>query len=67
MFERAARYFGVGSRNDFTERPWDLALIVYAIVGLSAATDICGFQRFAPTLGVPVWAGLVCVLPIKLI
>ena len=46
---------------------WDLWLVVYAIVALSAATDICGFQRFAPTLGLPVWAGILCVVPIKLI
>jgi hypothetical protein len=46
---------------------WDLWLIVYAIVALSAATDICGFQRFAPTLGLPAWAGALCVIPVKLI
>jgi hypothetical protein len=46
---------------------WDLWLVVYAIVALSAATDICGFRRFAPTLGLPIWAGVLCVVPIKLI
>jgi len=46
---------------------WDLWLVVYAIVALSAATDICGFQRFAPTLGLPAWAGALCVIPVKLI
>jgi hypothetical protein len=40
---------------------------VYAIVALSAATDIYGFHRFAPTLGLPAWAGALCVIPIKLI
>jgi hypothetical protein len=45
----------------------DLWLVVYAIVALSAATDICGFQRFAPTLGLPGRAGALCVIPVKLI
>ena len=54
----------MGARNETRERTWHLALIVYAIVALSAATDTCGFQRFAPTLGLPAWAGLVCVIPI---
>ena len=57
----------MSARSQLNERTWHLALIVYAIVALSAATDICGFQRFAPTLGLPAWAGLVCVIPIKLI
>src|SRR5262245_61179154 len=55
------------ARNEPRESVWHLAVIVYAIVVLSAATDTCGFLRFAPTLGVPAWAGLVCVIPIKLI
>jgi hypothetical protein len=46
---------------------WDLRLIVYAIVALSAVIDICGFQRFAPALGLPAWAGALCVIPIKLV
>jgi hypothetical protein len=57
----------MGARNENRERTWHLSLIVYAIVALSAATDTCGFLRFAPTLGVPAWAGTVCVIPVKLI
>jgi hypothetical protein len=38
---------------------------VDAIVALSTATDTCGFQRFAPALGLPVWAGALSVIPIK--
>jgi hypothetical protein len=30
---------------------WDLRPIVCAIVAIYAATDICGIQGFAPTLG----------------
>jgi len=41
----------MGARNELSERTWHLVLVVYAIVALSAATDICGFLRFAPTLG----------------
>jgi hypothetical protein len=57
----------MGALVELRERTWDLVLVVYAIVALSAAADICGFLRFAPILGVPAWAGLVCVIPIKLI
>jgi hypothetical protein len=57
----------MGARNETRERTWHLALIIYAIVALSAATDICGFQRFAPTLGLPAWVGWVYVSPIKFI
>jgi hypothetical protein len=59
----------MGARNELSERTLapSLVLVVYAIVALSAATDICGFQRFAPTLGLPAWAGFVCVIPIKLV
>jgi hypothetical protein len=46
---------------------WDLYSVVYAIVVLSAATDVYGFQRFAPLLGLPAWAGALCVIPIKLV
>jgi hypothetical protein len=45
----------------------DLWLVVYAIVALSAATDVYGFQRFATTLGLPAWAGALGVMPIKFV
>jgi hypothetical protein len=57
----------MGARNVLSERTWHLVLVVHAIVALSPATDICGFQRFAPTLGLAAWAGFVCVIPIKLV
>src|SRR6516165_4231822 len=53
----ACKHHGVGD--------WDLRLVVYAIVVISAATDVYGFQRFAPTLGLPAWAGALWVIPIK--
>jgi len=58
----AAGSFEAAARDDINERTWHLALIVYAIVALSAATDTCGFLRC-----VPAWGGWVCVIPIKFI
>jgi hypothetical protein len=49
------------------ERIWDLTIIVGLIVALSAAADVAGFMRFAPSLGLPTEAAALCVLPIKLI
>src|SRR5436305_14480540 len=46
---------------------WDLTTIVGFIVVLSALTDIAGFQRFAPSFGLPAWAAVLCVIPVKLI
>src|ERR1700730_10971518 len=55
----ARKHRGVGG--------WDLWLVVYAIVALSAATDIYGFQRLGPSLGLPGWAGALWVIPIKFV
>jgi hypothetical protein len=57
----------MGAWKDRGASIWDLWLVVYAIVALSAATDVCGFMRFAPAFGLPSWAGALCVVPIKLI
>jgi hypothetical protein len=46
---------------------WDFAVVVYAVVVLSAATDVYGFQRFAPALGLPAWAGSLWVIPVKFV
>jgi hypothetical protein len=48
-------------------RNWDLTIIVGLIVALSAATDIAGFLRLAPSVGLPPLAAVVCVIPVKLI
>jgi hypothetical protein len=48
-------------------RTWDLTIIVGLIVALSAVTDIAGFLRFAPSVGLPDWAAVLCVIPVKLI
>ena len=48
-------------------RIWDLTIIVWLVVALSAATDIAGFLRLAPSVGLPAWAAVLCVIPVKLI
>jgi hypothetical protein len=57
----------MGTRKLRDVGDWDLWLVVYAIVALSAATDMYGFQRFAPALGLPAWAGALWVIPIKFV
>jgi hypothetical protein len=53
------KHISVGSR--------DIWIVVYAIVALSAATDVYAFARFAPALGLPAWAGALWVFPIKFV
>jgi hypothetical protein len=48
-------------------RIWDLTIIVGLVVALSAATDIAGFLCLAPSVGLPAWAAVLCVIPVKLI
>ena len=48
-------------------RIWDLTIIVGFVVALSTATDIAGFLRFAPSVGLPAWVAVLCVIPVKLI
>ena len=44
-----------------------LQLVVVSIVILSVCTDVAGFLRFAPSLGLPTWAAVLCVIPTKLV
>ena len=44
---------------------WSLRLTVCSIALLALIADIYGFLRFAPTIGLPRWAAVVCVMPIK--
>ena len=44
---------------------WRLKLTVGGIALLALIADIYGFLRFAPTIGLPWWAAVVCVIPIK--
>ena len=37
------------------------------MVALSVATDIAGFLRLAPSLGLPAWVAVLCVIPVKLV
>jgi hypothetical protein len=53
--------------TEHSTRIWDLRIIVGLIVALSAATDIAGFLRLAPSVGLPAWAAVLCVIPVKLI
>ena len=53
----------MGARDELSEHTWQLVLVVYATVTFSAATDICGFQRFAATLDAPAWAGATVYAP----
>ena len=46
---------------NFTE----FRLIVGGIVVLALIVDVYGFLRFAPTIGLPWWAAVACVIPIK--
>ena len=52
------------SNNKHTKSTWDLTLIVGLVVGLSALTDTSSFMRFASSLELPIWAGIVFVLPV---
>jgi hypothetical protein len=44
-----------------------LQSVVVSIVVLSVCTDVAGFLRFAPSLGLPTWAAVLCVIPTKLV
>jgi hypothetical protein len=44
---------------------WCLKVTVGSIALLALIADICGFLRFAPTIGLPWWAAVLCVIPIK--
>jgi hypothetical protein len=46
---------------------WDLTLVVWPLVALSAVADAIGFVRLAPSFGLPPWASALAVIPIKLI
>ncbi len=43
---------------------WYLRLTVGGIALLALVAEVCGFLRFAPTIGLPWWAAVVCVIPI---
>src|SRR5436190_11392739 len=57
----------MAKRTEQDTRIWDLTIIVGLLVALSALTDIAGFLRFAPSFGLPAWAAVLCVMPVKLI
>jgi hypothetical protein len=44
---------------------WCLRLTVASIVLLALIVDISGFLRFAPAVGLPRWAAIACMIPIK--
>ena len=43
----------------------EFKLIVGGIVVLALIVDVYGFLRFAPTIGLPWWAAVACVIPVK--
>ena len=54
-----------GKLREPTMLMWSLRLTVCSIALLALIADIYGFLRFAPTIGLPRWAAVVCVMPIK--